>query len=75
VGYRVKSRVAIAKNCLSEKELAASNNLVEQYLVFAEGQAMRGVVMCMHDWIAKLDGFLRPNDRPSALLPTPADAP
>jgi hypothetical protein len=58
-----KHDVAIAKNYLSEPELAALNNLVEQYLVFAEGQAMRGVVMRMHDWIAKLDGFLRLNDR------------
>lgn len=58
-----KQDVAIAKNYLSEPELAALNNLVEQYLVFAEGQAMRGVAMRMHDWIAKLDGFLRLNDR------------
>ena len=58
-----KQDVAVAKNYLSEPELAALNNLVEQYLVFAEGQAMRGVAMRMHDWIAKLDGFLRLNDR------------
>ena len=58
-----KQDVAIAKNYLSEPELAALNNLVEQYLVFAEGQAMRGVAMRMQDWIAKLDGFLRLNDR------------
>ena len=58
-----KQDVSIAKNYLSELELAALNNLVEQYLVFAEGQAMRGVAMRMHDWIAKLDGFLRLNDR------------
>ncbi len=58
-----KQDVTIAKNYLSEPELAALNNLVEQYLVFAEGQAMRGVAMRMHDWIAKLDGFLRLNDR------------
>jgi hypothetical protein len=58
-----KQDVAVAKNYLSEPELSALNNLVEQYLVFAEGQAMRGVAMRMHDWIAKLDGFLRLNDR------------
>ena len=34
-----KQDVVIAKNYLSEKELLALNNLVEQYLVFAEGQA------------------------------------
>ena len=58
-----KEDVAIAKNYLSEPELAALNNLVEQYLVFAEGQAMRRVAMRMRDWVAKLDGFLRLNDR------------
>jgi len=36
-----KQDVTIAKNYLDEPELAALNNLVEQYLVFAEGQAMR----------------------------------
>ena len=55
--------VVIAKNYLSEPELAALNNLVEQYLVFAEGQAMRRVPMHMADWIVKLDGFLKLNDR------------
>jgi hypothetical protein len=39
------------------------NNLVEQYLVFAEGQAMRRVPMRMADWVRKLDGFLTLNDR------------
>ena len=58
-----KEDVAIAKNYLSEPELAALNNLVEQYLVFAEGQAMRRIPMHMADWIAKLDGFLRLNER------------
>ena len=58
-----KEDVAIAKNYLSEPELAALNNLVEQYLIFAEGQAMRRIVMHMRDWIAKLDGFLHLNDR------------
>ena len=58
-----KEDVAIAKNYLSEPELAALNNLVEQYLVFAEGQAMRRISMHMADWIAKLDGFLRLNER------------
>lgn len=58
-----KEDVAIAKNYLSEPELAALNNLVEQYLVFAEGQAMRRVPMHMRDWITKLHGFLTINDR------------
>ena len=53
----------IAKNYLNEPELAALNNLVEQYLVFAEGQALRRISMHMRDWIVKLDGFLGLNDR------------
>ena len=58
-----KSDVAIAKNYLSEDELQALNNLVEQYLVFAEGQAMRRIPMSMQDWIEKLHAFLTINDR------------
>ena len=58
-----KEDVAIAKNYLTEDELAALNNLVEQYLVFATGQAMRRVPMRMADWISKLDSFLTINDR------------
>ena len=58
-----KEDAAIAKNYLDEPELAALNNLVEQYLVFAEGQAMRRVPMHMRDWITKLHGFLTFNDR------------
>ncbi len=58
-----KDDAVIAKNYLSEPELAALNNLVEQYLVFAEGQAMRRIPMRMGDWVTKLDGFLRLNER------------
>ena len=58
-----KHDVAIAKNYLNEQELAALNNLVEQYLVFAEGQAMRRAPMHMRDWVTKLHGFLTLNER------------
>ena len=58
-----KTDVAIAKNYLGEDELRALNNLVEQYLVFAEGQAMRRIPMHMRDWIKKLDAFLNLNER------------
>ncbi len=58
-----KADVSIAKNYLNAEELAALNNLVEQYLVFAEGQAMRRIPMTMKDWITKLHGFLSINDR------------
>ncbi len=55
--------IAIAKNYLNEEELLALNNLVEQYLVFAEGQARRRIPMHMKDWIKKLNDFLTINDR------------
>ncbi len=58
-----KQDVTIAKNYLNENELSALNNLVEQYLVFAEGQAMQRIPMHMQDWVKKLDGFLTLNDR------------
>lgn len=58
-----KQDVANAKNYLTADELSALNNLVEQYLVFAEGQAMRRIPMSMTDWVKKLDGFLTLNDR------------
>ena len=58
-----KEDVGIAKNYLNEEELAALNNLVEQYLVFATGQAMRRIPMKMADWISKLDSFMTLNDR------------
>lgn len=58
-----KQDVAIAKNYLNEEELLALNNLAEQYLIFATGQAMRRIPMYMKDWIEKLHGFLTLNDR------------
>lgn len=58
-----KHDVAIAKNYLNEEELAALNNLVEQYLIYAEGQAMRRIPMYMQDWVVKLDAFLQFNER------------
>lgn len=58
-----KQDIVNAKNYLTTDELGALNNLVEQYLVFAEGQAMRRIPMSMVDWVKKLDGFLTLNDR------------
>jgi hypothetical protein len=63
-GARIrKSDVSIAKNYLNEEELRALNNLVEQYLIFAQSQAERRIPMTMQDWITKLEGFLTLNDR------------
>ena len=58
-----KQDITTAKNYLNEDELAALNNLVEQYLVFAQGQAMRRITMHMSGWIKKLDSFMTLNDR------------
>ncbi|MEY3237753.1 MAG: hypothetical protein RI883_1854 [Bacteroidota bacterium] len=58
-----KQDAVIAKNYLNEEELLALNNLAEQYLIFAEGQAMRKIPMYMKDWVEKLHGFLSLNDR------------
>jgi len=68
-----KDDVPVAKNYLNEEELAALNNLVEQYLVFAEGQAMRRIPMRMADWIKKLNDFLSINER--AILDMPVRFP
>jgi hypothetical protein len=63
-GERIrKSDVVVAKNYLNADELRALNNLTEQYLVFAEGQAARRLAMTMQAWIEKLEGFLSLNDR------------
>ncbi|WP_166358396.1 virulence RhuM family protein [Pseudomonas akapageensis] len=63
-GVKVRKQdIVNAKNYLLEEELGALNNLVEQYLLFAEGQAMRRIPMSMADWVKKLDGFLTLNDR------------
>jgi len=63
-GVKVRKQdVVNAKNYLDEAELAVLNNLVEQYLVFAEGQTMRRIPMTMQDWTKKLDGFMTLNDR------------
>lgn len=48
----------IAKNCLSEKELAQLERMVSAYLDLAEMQAMRHIPMTMSDWEERLNGFL-----------------
>jgi len=58
-----KDDTIIAKNYLHEEELLTLNNLIEQYLIFAEGQAMQRIPMKMKDWIKKLEGFLTLNNR------------
>jgi hypothetical protein len=58
-----KGDVTIAKNYLTELELKELNLLVEQYLAFAEAQALAQRPMYMADWINKLNDILTINQR------------
>lgn len=58
-----KYDVSIAKNYLSEFELAQMQRIVSAYLDMAEIQAMRRIPMTMEDWEARLSGFLKLWDR------------
>ena len=58
-----KSDTIVAKNYLDETELKEMNLLAEQYLIFAESQAMQGKVMYMTDWMKKLHDILTINER------------
>lgn len=52
-----RSEVVVAKNYLSEQELATLNRMVSAFFDLAELQAMRHVPMHMKDWIRELDDF------------------
>ena len=58
-----KTDAVIAKNYLGPEEIGQLNLIVEQYLSFAELQARSRKPMTMGEWIEKLHGFLRLNDR------------
>ena len=58
-----KEDVVVAKNYLTEDELQVLNRIVNLYLEYAELQAMERKPMTMHDWIAKLDEFLKISGR------------
>lgn len=54
-----KAEATVAKNYLSEDELAILNRIVSAYLDFAELQALRQKPMYMSDWIQRLDDFIK----------------
>lgn len=54
-----KQEIGVAKNYLSEGELAILNRLVSAYLDIAEINAMQRKPMNMKDWIQVLDGFTK----------------
>lgn len=53
-----RSDVTVAKNYLSEQELAQLNRMVAAYLDFAETMAMRKIPLTMQDWESRLNGFI-----------------
>ena len=58
-----KSDVTVAKNYLSEDELAQLSRMVSAYLDLAESMALRHIPMTMEDWEIRLNGFLTLLDR------------
>ncbi len=58
-----KQDALTAKNYLTEDEMKLLGVLVEQYLAFAEAQALQHIPMTMNDWIARLDAILMLNGR------------
>lgn len=55
--------VTVAKNYLQESEITELNRIVTMFLDYAEDQAWRRKQVFMADWRAKLDEFLRFNER------------
>ena len=53
-----KYDVVVAKNYLSEEEIAQLERIVSAYLDLAESQALRHIPMTMEDWEERLNGFL-----------------
>jgi hypothetical protein len=59
----LKEDVCIGKNYLNEDELAMLKVIVEQYLAFAEAQALSHKPMYMKDWIERLSILLTMNEK------------
>ena len=58
-----KFDVSVAKNYLTEKEMAQLQRLVSAYLDVAEGMALREIPMTMQDWETRLNRFIAATDR------------
>lgn len=58
-----KYDVAVAKNYLSESEMAQLQRLVSAYLDIAEDMALRQIPMTMSDWESILNRFIEATDR------------
>ena len=58
-----KFDVIVAKNYLTEKEMAQLQRLVSAYLDLAEDMALRQIPMTMQDWETRLNRFIAATDR------------
>ena len=58
-----KFDVAMAKNYLTENEMAQLQRLVSAYLDVAEDMALRQIPMTMQDWETRLNRFIAATDR------------
>ena len=58
-----KFDVSIAKNYLTEQEMAQLQRLVNAYLDLAEDMALRQIPMTMADWEERLNRFIAATDR------------
>ena len=58
-----KFDVVIAKNYLTDEEMAQLQRLVSAYLDLAEGMAQRQIPMTMQDWETRLNKFIDAADR------------
>jgi hypothetical protein len=58
-----KFDVSVAKNYLTDDELAQLQRLVSAYLDVAEDMALRNIPMTMQDWETRLNRFIAATDR------------
>lgn len=58
-----KFDVVVAKNYLTEQEMAQLSRLVNAYLDVAEDMAQRQIPMTMQDWETRLNRFIEATDR------------
>jgi len=58
-----KFDVSVAKNYLTENEMAQLQRLVSAYLDVAEDMALRQIPMTMQDWETRLNRFIAATDR------------
>ena len=63
LGKIQKFDVVIAKNYLTEHEMAQLSRLVNAYLDVAEDMAQRKIPMTMQDWETRLNRFIEATDR------------